>query len=288
MKRILIAEVSASLNANEIEWLDSDFAEIALSIEDLIIESIEIRVDLPWQKLLNQKVQSEIHKFTDLVDYIDGIEIDQEIVDYGIPQTHIHYEFYYDDEKLFKKSIDFLTEIKISVENFLNEDKNQLKKLIKENNDLKETNKKIKTLQDEIKQLEIQLKEQKNKTDSNKNLNESLIEVIKFLSNSNKKFLVIDSLLFDKNGNLFSIVNSKIKGRVSVDLLNLFHFLNVVEVIESSLDGSILSNIPAFAMGTYNSSRGWQQKNTLLKAEGFDIMKIREEYIDLKNKIIPS
>lgn len=48
MKRILIAEVSTSLNTNEIEWLDSDFAEIAFSIEDLIIESRENKVDLPW------------------------------------------------------------------------------------------------------------------------------------------------------------------------------------------------------------------------------------------------
>ena len=162
MKRILIAEVSTSLNTNEIEWLDSDFAEIAFSIEDLIIASREIKVDLPWQNLLNQKVQYEIHKFTDLIDYINGIEINKEIVDYGIPQTHIHYEIYYDDKKLFKKSIDFLNELKISVENILNEDKNQLKKLIKENNDLKETNKKITIFQDEIKQIKIQLNEQNN------------------------------------------------------------------------------------------------------------------------------
>ena len=283
MERILIAEVSTSLNTNEIEWLDSDFAEIAFSIDDLIIASREIKVDLPWQNLLNQKVHYEIHKFTDLIDYINGIEINKEIVDYGIPQTHIHYEFYYDDKKLFKKSIDFLNELKISIENILNEDKNQLKKLIKENNDLKETNKKIKTLQDEIKQFKIELKEQKNKTDSNKELNESLIKVIDFLSNSKKKYLLIDSLLFDKNGNLFSIVNSKIKARVAIELLKLFHFLNIVEVVEYSLDGSTLTNIPYFAMGTYNSSRGWQQKNTLLKAEGFDIMKIREEYIDSKS-----
>ena len=58
------------------------------------------------------------------------------------------------------------------------------------------------------------------------------------MSNEKKNFLVIDSLLFDKNGNLFSIVNSKIKFRVAIDLLNLFHFLNTVEVVESSLDGS--------------------------------------------------
>lgn len=283
MKRILIAEVSTSLNTNEIEWLDSDFAEIAFSIEDLIIASREIKVDLPWQNLLNQKVQYEIHKFTDLIDYINGIEINKEIVDYGIPQTHIHYEIYYDNKKLFKKSIDFLNELKISVENILNEDKNQLKKLIKENNDLKETNKKITIFQDEIKQIKIQLNEQNNKIDSNEVLNDSLVEVIKFLSISKKKYLVIDSLLFDKNGNLFSIVNSKIKVRVAIDLLNLFHFLNIVEVVESSLDGTTLNNIPSFAMGTYNSSRGWQQKNTLLKAEGFDIMKIREEYIDSKS-----
>ena len=154
--------------------------------------------------------------------------------------------------------------------------------MIKENNDLKETNKKIKILQDEIKQFKIELKEQKNKTDSNKEFNESLIEVIDFLSNPKKKYLVIDSLLFDKNGNLFSIINSKIKIRVAIDLLKLFHFLNIVEVVESSLDGSVLGNIPSFAMGTYNSSRGWRQKNTLLKAEGFDIMKIRQEYIDNK------
>ena len=60
MKRILIAEVSTSLNTNEIEWLDSDFAEIAFSIEDLIIESRENKVDLPWQNMLNQNVQPEI------------------------------------------------------------------------------------------------------------------------------------------------------------------------------------------------------------------------------------
>ena len=105
----------------------------------------------------------------------------------------------------------------------------------------------------------------KNKTDSNKELNESLIEVIDFLSNPKKKYLVIDSLLFDKNGNFFSIVNSKIKDRVEIDLLKLFHFLNIIEVVESSFDGSALGNIPSFAMGTYNSSRGWRQKNTLLK-----------------------
>jgi hypothetical protein len=35
-------------------------------------------------------------------------------------------------------------------------------------------------------------------------------------------------------------------------------------------------------MGTYNSSRGWGQSKTLLKAEGFDVMKIREEYINLQ------
>ena len=165
MDRNLIAEVSTSLNVHEIEWIESDFAELAMSIEDLIIEFREIGIHLPWQKLLNQKLKFEVYKFTDLIDYIDGIEIDEEIVDYGIPQTHIHYEFYYEDEKLFKKSIDFLNELKISIENILNEDKNQLKKLTKENNDLKESNKSIKknikTLQDEIKQLKIQLKEEK-------------------------------------------------------------------------------------------------------------------------------
>lgn len=280
MGRNLIAEVSTSLNISEFEWIEGSFEDVAMSIEDLIIEFREIGVELPWEKLLNEELNHEIFTFTDLIDYIDGIEIDKEIVDYGIPQTHIHYEFYYDDKKQFKKSIDFLNELKISIENILNDDKNQLKKLIKENNDLKETNKKIKTLQDEIKQFKIELKEQKNKTDSNKELIESLIEVIDFLSNPKKKYLVIDSLLFDKNGNLFSIVNSKIKIRVAIDLLKLFHFLNIVEVVESSFDGSALGNIPSFAMGTYNSSRGWRQKNTLLKAEGFDVMKIREEYIN--------
>ena len=279
MDRNLIAEVSTSLNVHEIEWIESDFAELAMSIEDLIIEFREIGIHLPWQKLLNQKLKFEVYKFTDLIDYIDGIEIDEEIVDYGIPQTHIHYEFYYEDEKLFKKSIDFLNELKISIENILNEDKNQLKKLIKENNDLKETNKKIKTLQDEIKQLKIQLKEEKNKAVRDKVFNESLIEVNKFLSNPKKKYLVIDSLLFDKNGNLFSIINSKIKGRVAIDLLKFFQFLNVVEVVESNLDGSRLGNIPSFAMGTYKFERGWGQSKTLLKAEGFDVMKFREEYI---------
>lgn len=279
MDRNLIAEVSTSLNIYEFEWIESDFAELAISIEDLIIEFREIGIHLPWQKLLNQKLNFEVYKFTDLVDYLDGIEIDEEIVDYGGPQTHIHYEFYYEDEKLFKKSIDFLNELKISIENILNEDKNQLKNLIKEDNDLKETDKKIKTLQEEIKQLKIELKESKNKTDSNKRLNESLLELNKFISNPKKKYLVIDSLLFDKNGNLFSIVNSKIKGRVAIDLLKLFQFLNVVEVVESNLDGSRLWNIPSFAMGTYKFERGWAQSKTLLKAEGFDVMKIRQEYI---------
>ena len=279
MDRNLIAEVSTSLNVSEIEWINSDFEELAKSIDGLIFEFREIRVDLPWQKLLNQKVNYEIYKFTDLIDYIDGVEIESEQFDYGMMRSGFHYEFYYDDKKLFKKSIDFLNELKINIENILNEDKNQLKKLIKENNDLKETNKKIKILQDEIKQFKIELKEQKNKTDSNKELNESLIEVIDFLSNPKKKYLVIDSLLFDKNGNFFSIVNSKIKDRVEIDLLKLFHFLNIVEVVESSFDGSYLGNIPSYAI---NSSRGWGQSKTLLKADGFDIMKIREEYINDK------
>ena len=282
MGRNLIAEVSTSLNISEFEWIEGDFAEVAMSIEDLIIEFREIGVDLPWKKLLNKKVNYEIYTFTDLIDYVDGIEIDQERFDYGMGQSGFHYEFFYEKDKLFQKSLNCLNELKISILNILNEDKNQLKKLIKENNDLKETNKKIKILQNEIKQFKIELKESKNKTDSNKKLNESLVEVIQFLSNEKKNFLVIDSLLFDKNGNLFSIVNSKIKFRVAIDLLNLFHFLNTVEVVESSLDGSVLGNIPSFAMGTYNSSRGWGQSKTLLKAEGFDIMKIREEYINNK------
>jgi|TARA_B110000908_G_scaffold700_1_gene914 hypothetical protein len=282
MGRNLIAEVSTSLNISEFEWIEGDFAEVAMSIEDLIIEFREIGVDLPWKKLLNKKVNYEIYTFTDLIDYVDGIEIDQERFDYGMGQSGFHYEFFYEKDKLFQKSLNCLNELKISILNILNEDKNQLKKLIKENNDLKETNKKIKILQNEIKQFKIELKESKNKTDSNKKLNDSLIEVIQFFSNEKKKFLVIDSLLFDKNGNLFSIVNSKIKVRVAIDLLNLFHFLNIVEVVESSLDGSVLGNIPSFAMGTYNSSRGWGQSKTLLKAEGFDIMKIREEYINNK------
>ena len=282
MGRNLIAEVSTSLNISEFEWIEGDFAEVAMSIEDLIIEFREIRVDLPWKKLLNKKVNYEIYTFTDLFNYVDGIEIDQERFDYGMGQSGFHYEFFYEKDKLFQKSLNCLNELKISILNILNEDKNQLKKLIKENNDLKETNKKIKILQNEIKQFKIELKESKNKTDSNKKLNESLVEVIQFLSNEKKNFLVIDSLLFDKNGNLFSIVNSKIKFRVAIDLLNLFHFLNTVEVVESSLYGSVLGNIPSFAMGTYNSSRGWGQSKTLLKAEGFDIMKIREEYINNK------
>jgi len=282
MGRNLIAEVSTSLNISEFEWIEGDFAEVAMSIEDLIIEFREIRVDLPWKKLLNKKVNYEIYTFTDLFNYVDGIEIDQERFDYGMGQSGFHYEFFYEKDKLFQKSIKCLNELKIDILNILNEDKNQLKKLIREINDLKETNKKIKILQNEIKQFKIELKESKNKTDSNKKLNESLVEVIEFLSNEKKNFLVIDSLLFDKNGNLFSIVNSKIKFRVAIDLLNLFHFLNTVEVVESSLDGSVLGNIPSFAMGTYNSSRGWEQSKTLLKAEGFDIMKIREEYINNK------
>ena len=283
MKRILIAEVSTSLNTNEIEWLDSDFAEIAFSIEDLIIESRENKVDLPWQNMLNQNVQPEIHKFTDLIDYVDGVELVSEQFDHGMMKSGFNYELYYEDEELFNKSIEYLNELKNNIFSILNEGENQLKKLSKEIGDLKKTNKKITAFQDEIKQLKIQLKESKNKTDLNKKLDDSLVEVIKFLSNSKKKYLVIDSLLFDKNGNLFSIVNSKIKARVAIELLKLFHFLNIVEVVEYSLDGSTLTNIPYFAMGTYNSSRGWQQKNTLLKAEGFDIMKIREEYIDSKS-----
>lgn len=282
MKRILIAEVSTSLNTNEIEWLDSDFAEIAFSIEDLIIESRENKVDLPWQNMLNQNVQPEIHKFTDLIDYVDGVELVSEQFDHGMMKSGFNYELYYEDEELFNKSIEYLNELKNNIFSILNEGENQLKKLSKEIGDLKKTNKKITAFQDEIKQLKIQLKESKNKTDSNKKLDDSLVEVIKFLSNSKKKYLVVDSLLFDKNGNLFSIVNSKIKARVAIELLKLFHFLNIVEVVEYSLDGSTLTNIPYFAMGTYNSSRGWQQTNTLLKAEGFDIMKIREEYINLK------
>ena len=282
MDRNLIAEVSTSLNVSEIEWINSDFEELAKSIDGLIFEFREIRVDLPWQKLLNQKVDYEIYKFTDLIDYIDGVEIESEQFDYGMMRSGFHYEFYYENDKLFQKSINYLNELKISILNILNEDKNQLKKLPKENNDLKETNKKIKILQDKIKELKIELNESKDEINSNKKINDSLIEVIMFLSNSKKKYLVIDSLLFDKNGNLFSIVNSKIKVRVAIDLLKLFHFLNIVEVVESSLDGSILGNIPSYAMGTYNSSRGWGQSKTLLKAVGFDIMKIREEYINNK------
>ena len=282
MGRNLIAEVSTSLNISEFEWIEGDFAEVAMSIEDLIIEFREIRVDLPWKKLLNKKVNYEIYTFTDLIDYIDGVEIESEQFDYGMMRSGFHYEFYYEKDKLFQKSIKCLNELKISILNILNEDKNQLKKLIKENNDLKETNKKIKILQNEIKELKIELTDSIKVIDSNKKLNESLVEIIQFFSNEKKKFLVIDSLLFDKNGNLFSIVNSKIKVRVAIDLLNLFHFLNIVEVVESSLDGSKLLNIPSFAMGTYNSSRGWGQSKTLLKAEGFDIMKIREEYINNK------
>jgi len=282
MKRILIAEVSTSLNTNEIEWLDSDFAEIAFSIEDLIIESRENKVDLPWQNMLNQNVQPEIHKFTDLIDYVDGVELVSEQFDHGMMKSGFNYELYYEDEELFNKSIEYLNELKNNIFSILNEGENQIKKLSKEIVDLKKTDKKITAFQDEINQLKIQLKESKNKIDSNKKLDDSLVEVIKFLSNSKNKYLVIDSLLFDKNGNLFSIVNSKIKARVAIELLKLFHFLNIVEVVEYSLDGSTLTNIPYFAMGTYNSSRGWQQTNTLLKAEGFDIMKIREEYINLK------
>ena len=157
MDRNLIAEVSTSLNVSEIEWLDSDFEELAKSIDGLIFEFREIRVDLPWQKLLNQKVDYEIYKFTDLIDYIDGVEIESEQFDYGMMRSGFHYEFYYEKDKLFQKSIKCLNELKISILNILNEDKNQLKKLIKENNDLKETNKKIKILQNEIKQFRFEL-----------------------------------------------------------------------------------------------------------------------------------
>ena len=157
MDRNLIAEVSTSLNVSEIEWLDSDFEELAKSIDGLIFEFREIRVDLPWQKLLNQKVDYEIYKFTDLIDYIDGVEIESEQFDYGMMRSGFHYEFYYEKDKLFQKSLNCLNELKISILNILNEDKNQLKKLIKENNDLKETNKKIKILQNEIKQFRFEL-----------------------------------------------------------------------------------------------------------------------------------
>jgi hypothetical protein len=57
---------------------------------------------------------------------------------------------------------------------------------------------------------------------------------------------------------------------------------NLIAEVSTSLDGLVLGNIPSFAMGTYNSSRGWGQSKTLLKAEGFDVMKIREEYINLQ------
>lgn len=282
MGRNLIAEVSTSLNAKEFEWIEGNFAEVAMLIEDLIIESREIGIHLPWKKLLNQKVHSEIHKFIDLIDYIDGVELDQERFDYGMGQSGFHYEFFYEKDKLFQKSIKCLNELKIDILNILNKDKNQLKKLVKENNDLKDGNKKIKILQDKIKELKIELTDSIKVIDLNKKLNESLVEVIQFLSNEKKKFLVIDSLLFDKNGNVFSIVNSKIKNEIANDFLNLFNFLNIIEVVESGLDGSKLLNIPYFAMGTYNSSRGWGQSKTLLKAEGFDIMKIRQDYINNK------
>ena len=281
MGRNLIAEVSTSLNISEFEWIERRFENVAMSIEELIIEFREIGVELPWGKLLNDEVNHEVYTFTDLIDYIDGIEIDKEIVDYGIPQTHIHYEFYYDDKKLFKKSIDFLNELKISILNILNEDKNQLKKFIKENNDLKETNKKIKILQDEIKQFKIELKKSKNKIDSNKKLNESLAEVTQFLSNEKKKYLVIDSLLFDKKGNLFSIINFKLKSDISKDLIQFFNFLNLVEVTESARTGDTLWQ--GYLNGGHaRYSQSWDKSKTLLKADGFDVMKIREEYINDK------
>ena len=281
MDRNLIAEVSTSLNILEFEWIEGDFAELAVSIEDLIIEFREIGVDLPWKKLLNKKVNYEIYTFTDLIDCIDGVEIESEQFDYGMMRSGFHYEFYYEKDKLFQKSLKCLNELKISILNILNEDKNQLKKLIRENNDLKETNKKIKILQDEIKQFKIERKESKNKTDSNKKLNESLVEVIQFLSDEKKKYLVIDSLLFDKKGNLFSIINFKLKSDISKDLVQFFNFLNLVEVIESARVGGSLWQ--GFLNGGYAYySQSWEETKTLLKADGFDIMKIREEYINNK------
>ena len=113
MGRNLIAEVSTSLNISEFEWIEGDFAEVAMSIEDLIIEFREIRVDLPWKKLLNKKVNYEIYTFTDLFNYVDGIEIDQERFDYGMGQSGFHYEFFYEKDKLFQKSIKCLNELKI-------------------------------------------------------------------------------------------------------------------------------------------------------------------------------
>ena len=187
MGRNLIAEVSTSLNISEFEWIEGDFAEVAMSIEDLIIEFREIRVDLPWKKLLNKKVNYEIYTFTDLIDYIDGVEIESEQFDYGMMRSGFHYEFYYEKDKLFQKSLNCLNELKISILNILNEDKNQLKKLIKENNDLKETNKKIKILQNEIKELKIELTDSIKVIDSNKKLNESLVEIIQFFSNEISK-----------------------------------------------------------------------------------------------------
>ena len=119
MDRNLIAEVSTSLNVSEIEWINSDFEELAKSIDGLIFEFREIRVDLPWQKLLNQKVNYEIYKFTDLIDYIDGVEIESEQFDYGMMRSGFHYEFYYEKDKLFQKSLNCLNELKISILNIL-------------------------------------------------------------------------------------------------------------------------------------------------------------------------
>jgi hypothetical protein len=59
--------------------------------------------------------------------------------------------------------------------------------------------------------------------------------------------------------------------------------LNIIEVHEYDLDGTPLSHIPYFAMGSVNWKRGWAQKNTLLRcgdSVDFDPNAIRQEYMD--------
>ena len=109
--------------------------------------------------MLNQNVQPEIHKFTDLIDYVDGVELVSEQFDHGMMKSGFNYELYYEDEELFNKSIEYLNELKNNIFSILNEGENQLKKLSKEIGDLKKTNKKITAFQNEIKKLKIKLKE---------------------------------------------------------------------------------------------------------------------------------
>jgi hypothetical protein len=62
MCRNLIAEVSTSLNISEFEWIEGSFEDVAMSIEDLIIEFREIGVELPWGKVLNEELNHQTNK----------------------------------------------------------------------------------------------------------------------------------------------------------------------------------------------------------------------------------